>query len=418
MKKLLPILFLLGAAALIFQIFVQFFMRHHEIDYSIITKDNSYLIHEKLKVDGKKNTYYFKLVDDNQDTYIFNLEHDYNRQDEIVKDVKYFDDENLRCVFPIFKKGITGDIYCKSKKQQVSYSYLRQTNNSSLDNYIKKLKKSGYIANSWARDTLPKKDSVYDIYRYNVKENTIFTVWDYRGFYIINDKKIIKKDFLNHDQYENNLSYLTDNYYVSINTDLNSGNMYASFYLYDILNGGKGRVDLDEQISFNMYINGSYDGKFYYTDLNTKKQYALDPDKETVKEVGNVKDGFKSIQGKKLVTVSSKEYLKSNDIWTNDVVNNVLGNMYGAKEVKKSNDMYYFVTDTGDFYKTDKLNLKNSVLLFHFDSVSEWKVKGDNIMVVSGDTMYYYDDVYGLLPIVTSNEFIYNYKNICDFYTK
>lgn len=418
MKKLLPILFLLGAAALIFQIFVQFFMRHHEIDYSIITKDNSYLIHEKLKVDGKKNTYYFKLVDDNQDTYIFNLEHDYNRQDEIVKDVKYFDDENLRCIFPIFKKGITGDIYCKSKKQQVSYSYLRQTNNSSLDNYIKKLKKSGYIANSWVRDTLPKKDSVYDIYRDNVKEDTIFTVWDYRGFYIINNKKVIKKDFLNHDQYENNLSYLTDNYYVSINTDLNSGNMYASFYLYDILNGGKGRVDLDEQISFNMYINGSYDGKFYYTDLNTKKQYALDPDKETVKEVGNVKDGFKSIQGKKLVTVSSKEYLKSNDIWTNDVVNNVLGNMYGAKEVKKSNDMYYFVTDTGDFYKTDKLNLKNSVLLFHFDSVSEWKVKGDNIMVVSGDTMYYYDDVYGLLPIVTSNEFIYNYKNICDFYVK
>ncbi len=418
MKKLLPILFLLGAAALIFQIFVQFFMRHHEIDYSIITKDNSYLIHEKLKVDGKKNTYYFKLVDDNQDTYIFNLEHDYNRQDEIVKDVKYFDDENLRCIFPIFKKGITGDIYCKSKKQQVSYSYLRQTNNSSLDNYIKKLKKSGYIANSWARDTLPKKDTVYDIYRDNVKEDTIFTVWDYRGFYIINNKKVIKKDFLNHDQYENNLSYLTDNYYVSINTDLNSGNMYASFYLYDILNGGKGRVDLDEQISFNMYINGSYDGKFYYTDLNTKKQYALDPDKETVKEVGNVKDGFKSIQGKKLVTVSSKEYLKSNDIWTNDVVNNVLGNMYGAKEVKKSNDMYYFVTDTGDFYKTDKLNLKNSVLLFHFDSVSEWKVKGDNIMVVSGDTMYYYDDVYGLLPIVTSNEFIYNYKNICDFYVK
>ena len=85
---------------------------------------------------------------------------------------------------------------------------------------------------------------------------------------------------------------------------------------------------------------------------------------------------------------------------------------------KKSNDMYYFVTDTGDFYKTDKLNLKNSVLLFHFDSVSEWKVKGDNVMVVSGDTMYYYDDVYGLLPIVTSNEFIYNYKNICDFYVK
>ncbi len=418
MKKLLPILFLLGAAALIFQIFVQFFMRHHEVDYSIITKDNSYLIHEKLKIDGKKNTYYFKLVDDNQDTYIFNLKHDYNRQDEIVKDVKFLDDGDLKCIFPIFKKGLSGDIYCRYNNQQVSYSYLRQINNGSLEKYIKKLKKAGYIAKSWARDTLPKKDTAYDIYRDNVKENTIFTVWNYRGFYIINDKEVIKKDFLNHDQYENNLSCLTDNYYVSINTDLNSGNMYAAFYLYDILNGGKGRVDLDEYISFNMYINGSYNGKFYYTDLNTKKQYVLDPDKETVKEVGNVKDGFKSIQGRKLVTVSSKEYLKSNDVWTNDVVNNVLGNMYGAKEVKKTDDMYYFLTDTGDFYKADKTNLKNSVLLFHFDSVSEWKVKGDNVMVVSGDTMYYYDDVYGLLPIVTSNEFIYNYKNICDFYVK
>lgn len=414
----MPILFLLGVAALVMQLFVQFFMKHHEIDYSIITKDNSYLIHEKLSVDGKKNTYSFKLVDNNQDTYIFDLEHDFNRQDEIVKDVKFFDDGDLKCIFPIFKKGVISDIYCKYKKQQVSYSYLKQIDNDSVDKYIKSLKKSNYMAKSWARETLPKDNYGYEIYEDNVKDDTIFTVWAYRGFYIIRNNEVIKKDFLNNDRYENNLSLLTDNYYVSINTDLNAGNMYASFYLYDILNGGKGRVDLDEHISFNMYINGSFDGKFYYTDLNSKKQYVLDPDKETVKEVGNVSDGFKSLENRKLVTVQAKDYLKSKDIWTNDVVNNVLANMYGAKEVKKSNNMYYFVTDDGDFYKADKLNLKNSVLLFHFDSVSEWKVKGDNIMVISDDTMYYYDDVYGLLPIVTSNEFIYNYKNICDFYTK
>ena len=220
------------------------------------------------------------------------------------------------------------------------------------------------------------------------------------------------------DHYENNLSSFVGNYYVSINTDMNSANEYTTFYLYDVVDGGKGRVDLNEHISFNMYINGAYDGKFYYTDLDKKKQFALNPDKETVEEVGNVKDGFKNISGKKLINVLAKDYLKENRTWTNVVTNNVLKEKYGATMVQKDNDMYYFVTDNGDFYKVFKTDLDRALLLFHFDSVSEWKVKDSNIMIISGDTMYYYNDVVGLSPIVSSSEFKYNYKNICDFVVK
>ena len=75
MKKLLPILLLLGVAGLSLQVIVQFMIKYHEVDYSIITKDNSYLINEKLNVVGKKNTYSFKVVDNNKDTYYFNFEH-------------------------------------------------------------------------------------------------------------------------------------------------------------------------------------------------------------------------------------------------------------------------------------------------------------------------------------------------------
>ena len=57
MKKLLPILLLLGVAGLSLQVIVQFMIKYHEVDYSIITKDNSYSINEKLNVVGKKNKY-------------------------------------------------------------------------------------------------------------------------------------------------------------------------------------------------------------------------------------------------------------------------------------------------------------------------------------------------------------------------
>lgn len=415
MKKLIPILLLLGLMTLVFQIFIQFFTKHHEIDYSIITENNSYMIHESLQVDGKKNTYSFRLVDDNQDAYIFDFEHNYNRQDEIIKDIKFFNDDELKCIFPIYKKGLTSDIYCTYKGEQVSYSYLKQIGNSLIEKYVKSLKKDKYFVKSWKSDSLSKKYSGYTVYKDNVLENTVFTVWTYRGFLIIKKGEAVAKEFLNNDHYENDLSFLAGNYYLSINTDLNSNNMYTSFYLYDVVNGGKGRVDLDEHLSYNMYINGAYEGKLYYTDLNSKKQYAVDPDKETVKEKGNVKDGFLSFNGKKLVTVAANDYLKSNDIWTNDVINNDLVDMYGAVSIKEDGNMYYFLTDSGNFYKASKSNLKDSVLLFNFDSVSEWKVKANSIMIVSDDTMYYYDDLYGLLPIVQNNEFIYNYKNICDF---
>ena len=92
--------------------------------------------------------------------------------------------------------------------------------------------------------------------------------------------------------------------------------------------------------------------------------------------------------------------------------------MYGAKEVKRDKDRYYFLTDEGALYKVFRNDIEHPILLCTFDEVSEWKVKDSNVMVVSGDTMYYYNDVVGLLPIVVSGELKYNYKNICDFVVK
>ena len=150
----------------------------------------------------------------------------------------------------------------------------------------------------------------------------------------------------------------------------------------------------------------------------SNKQFMINPDQESVTEVGNVKDGSKTVQANKLVEVSAKDYLKHKNIWTNDVSNNVLKKKYGAKEVKRDKDRYYFLTEEGALYKVFRNDIEHPIMLCTFDEVSEWKVKDSNVMVVSGDTMYYYNDVVGLLPIVVSGELKYNYKNICDFVVK
>ena len=39
-------------------------------------------------------------------------------------------------------------------------------------------------------------------------------------------------------------------------------------------------------------------------------------------------------------------------------------------------------------------------------------------MVVSEDTVYFYNDDIGLLPMYVNSELKYNYKNICNFTLK
>lgn len=420
MKKLIPIIFGLGLISLILQFFIQGFIKHHEKDYSIITDDNSYMINEKFNVKDKEHVYSFNLKDKKSGkNYLFDFSHDYNKQDSIIKDVKFYEYEELFCLFPIYKDGHSSDLVCNYKGKQVSNSYLKQIGNKDIKKIISKLKKGNYKADTWKDDTTPTTMENYKLYNENIPNNIIFTMWFYQGFYRITNDEVEPKIFLNKDHYENDMSYVVGDFLVSINTDDIMSYGYSDFYIFDIVNGGKIKVDFEEKLSKNMYFNGVYEDKLYYTDLDKKKQYSLDPKYEKVEEVGNVEDGFKKLEGRKLVNISAKDYLEDKVYFQKDnITNNKLKEMYGAKEIKKDGNMYYFYSDDGNFYKTYITDIKHPILLFNFDSISEWIVKNGNVMVVSKNMMYFYNDKLGLLPILENDELNYNYKNICSFVEK
>lgn len=377
------------------------------------------MIHEEFKVTNGKHNYSFSVSDDKtKNVYLFDFIHNYHKQDSVIEDIKFFEYDDLACIFPIYKKGSSRDVICNYKGEQVSYSYLKQVDNDHIDDVVSTLKSEGYRSDSWKSNQTFENVNGYQIYRNNVPENIVFTMWFYRGFYRIARDGIEEKNFLNDDCYENNRSYLVNQFLFSIDTDDKGTLGYTDFYIFDILNGGKVNLDFEEQLSKNMYFNGVYKGKLYYTDLDKKKQYSLEPGNESIKEVGNVNDGFKMVEKDSLVDVSAKDFLEDKVYFEGEVQNEELETLYGAKEIRKENDIYYFLTDEGFLYKVYATDIEHPILLFQFDSVSEWFVKEGNLMIVSHDMLYFYHDELGLLPIVKNNELNYNYKNICNFVIK
>lgn len=421
MKKLIPIIFVLGLLSLIIQFVIQAITKHHEVDYSIITEDNSYMINEKMNVLDGQHVYTFRVKTKNTgDVFYFNFINDYNKQDSVIKDIEFFSDDDLTCIFPIYKKGLSNNLFCNYDDVQVSSSYLRQINNESLNKVVSDLKKAGYKFNLLDdKEVIPELfGGKYNLYKDNVPDNLVFTMWFYKGFYRITSDEVDEVMILNNDRYENNRTYFIDNYMFVINTDDVGNDGFYNYYMYEIIGGTKLHHDLVDQVSDNMYFNGVHNGKIYFTDLTRKKQYSVAPKGDVSKLVGDVDTGFKTVKKDKLVDISAKEFLENEVYFEKKVKNKELVDLYNATEIKKDDSDYYFVDKLGNFYKASFDDIKNPILLFNFPSVSEWLIKDGNLILVVEDMLYHYNDDTGLKKILQNSELVYNYKNICNFVIK
>ena len=406
MKRLIPIIISLALLSLAIQFLVVFFTKHHEVKYSIIDNNNKYMIYENFN--NERGTKYEFKVEDNNNSYVFSYNGNLNKQENIIKDIKYYNEGDLNCIVPIYKNNEAGYFSCYSNEQQVSHSYLMQKGHSSINKFFDDAsKKYNFIRVS---DKQEKIDNFY-VYKDNILDNVIFTMWSYKGFYLINNKRIEEKEFLTKDQYQNSYSKLIDKYYISADIDSISNFEFTKFYIYDLTDGSRVAVDLETYIAQDF-------NKLYYTDYRTNKQFVLDPDKANVSLVGDASIGFKYFDGKKLTTLKDAAEFSNKRYFETNSYNEKLSKKFDILEIRKNEDIIFFRTKDGKFYKVYENMLDNPILLFEFSNVSEWKVSKDSLLVVVDNYLYYYSDDSGLLPIISSNELRYNYKNICDFMKK
>ena len=299
MKKAMPILLILGFLGLILQVAVNVFITEKKSEYTLKTKDNSYSITEHMEVINNISYYDIGITDKDGIFYSLFVEEDFNKQTEVIRDIKTFKSNNLSCIFPVYRRNVTGNVTCLYNNEAVSYSYLKQIKNPDIENVITQLKGEKYSHNSWDRKDVAK-NKLYnegreiEVYQENILKDYVFLIWRYRGLYILKSDDSVIKDYLEEDIYDNTMSAIAGRYYVTAaRRGLDSG--VSSFYYYNTKDLGKGEIIMKETTSSDVYFNGVYDEKVYMTDIKNKKQYSIDPAYEKTEVVGNENDGFINI---------------------------------------------------------------------------------------------------------------------------
>lgn len=415
MKKMITIVFILGALSLVYQFFAMFIMNKHSALYSLKTNDNSYMISENFKKDSKYHMYYLQFTDNEENHFVDSINIDLNRQSRIIKNVKSYQNNNLKCIAPILKNKSITNILCNLDNQEVSLSYLKQIGNSDVNQFIDTLKKDGYTV----KEDLDKDTQIVKTYGnisiYNdLDPNIYITMWGYNGTYILNNANIIYKDFLHYDYYENKFSRLVGKYYVSIDTDSDD---YGSFYVVNIKDGGVASIDSDFNISKNGYFNGIYKNALYYTDIDNQKQYIYDPVKEEIRECSSNNQG-KYYDGENLVDIDINELTSTPKYFVDYKIDTKLQEKYPDKQFVTSLGNKYYLDSDGSVYKIIDEYYDYKVLLFKFNDFKELKVVNNNVYGISGDTVYQYSDDLGLRKVAYNRELLYNYKNIYGVYEK
>ena len=415
MKKMVTVILLLGALALVYQFFVSFVISRHDASYSVKTSDNSYMVKENYRKEKNFNMYSLLIEDKDKNTFaaIYNV--DLNRSSRIIKDVKEYSDGNLVCIAPILKDKKIENLSCRLDNNQVSISYLHQIGNTSINKFIDSLKQDGYTFNNEIDSNNNISSTSSNISTFdNLEDNLYVTMWGYKGVYVLNQNQIEYKDYLNKDSYFNTYSILCDKYYVSLDTD---DNEIKAFYVANIKDGGKAHIDFDFSLSKNSYINGIYKGKIYITDMDRRVEYAINPASEKIEEVGSGNKA-KYFDGESLQEVDISELINEKKYFIDDKVDEKISSKYSGLNLIYSHDSYYYKDINNNVYQVLKDFPDYKILLFRFDDFKEMKVKNNNIFGIVGDTVYMYNNNIGLRKVAQNRELTYNYQNIYDIYYK
>ncbi len=415
MKKMVTVVLLLGAIALIYQFFVSCVISRHDAAYSIKTSDNSYMVKENYKKEKSFHMYSLLIEDKDKNVFaaIYNV--DLSRSSRIIKDVKEYSDGNLICIAPILKDKKIENLSCTLDKKQVSVSYLHQIGNTSINKFVDNLKQDGYTFNNEIDlnnniSSTTSNISTFD----NLEDNLYVTMWGYKGIYLLNQNKIEYKDYLSKDSYFNTYSILCDKYYVSLDTDESE---IGAFYVANIKDGGKAHIDFDFSLSKNSYINGIYKGKIYITDIDRRVEYAINPATEKIEEVGSGKKS-KYFDGESLKEVDISELVNEKKYFIYEKIDEKISSKYSGLNLIYSHDSYYYKDNNNNVYQVLKDFPDYKILLFKFDDFREMKVVNNNVFGIVGDTVYMYNNNIGLRKVAQNRELVYNYQNIYDIYYK
>lgn len=388
MKKIKYILIIIVLILLIF-----FIYKLSIKEFSTSYKVDKYNIKESFYINNKKHIYNINI----NNKYTYTIIKNINKNKKIIKNIKSYKKNNISCIVPIYKKNNIKEIYCLKDKVQVSNYYLLEEKNK---DYLEILDK--------AKINYPEKKEIESNYKKitiynNLDNNREYIIWNYKGIYIIGKDKTKYIKILNYDIYDNIMSTVNSRYFVLFENSKVTG--IENIYYYDLKKDKLKSFKLEKKLDKDSYINGIYNDLIFVTDNKNKKQYAINISKEEIKEVGNEDNNYIIYTNNKKELLNKSDFFLEKQLFNNKLIDNKIKE-YDYTYQLKGNELYR------------NLEGYNKELLFELENISEWNIYDRDILLVSDGILYLYNDEYGLVKILSSNELKYNYKDIVRIWKK
>ena len=396
MKNKIYLIILLIISIYVFHFVHLLFIKEYKLSYKV----SNYQIDEHY-YKTKKHEYDIKIVS-NKKIYTYTINYNFNKKKRIIKDIKKYTVDNLTCIIPIYQRNIDLNIYCNLDNNQVSIDYLLKSNNANFNKIKNKVKK--YKIKIPTSSDIKKTFKKITVYNDNIEDNQVYYIWDYKGLYVLKNDKNIYKKVLSYDLYDNIMSCIVDGNYLL--WENNSVNGIDTIYYYNLNNNKIKKIILDKKISKDSYINGVINNNVYLTDRKNKREYIFTLNTSKINTIDSDGTSFITYQNNEKKEFNKSDFFKADQLFNNN---------YYSKELDREgwlNNRYFYYQENNYIYKAQLSNINKVTLLLELDNIKEWHIVGEEIILLSEDTIYAYNDNRGLRRIVEDKELNYNYENI------
>ena len=424
MKKIFGMLLVLVIIYLGIQICFRYFGTGHEYQYQVTTNDIKFNVKEKFVNNTKNelNSYYFEISNDGVNFYYQTL-YDFNKKDHIIEDIYSYKNNEYNCILPIFEGGkIITDIMCL--KNNVIYYYHDIKPSQDLQMFAQSLKEHGYDINTW----YDVKESVFQenitINPKNIINNHHIGLSNYKGVYIINPTvgNVVENiKLFESDVYKRPLSIVFNNYYVTVN--YNEQYRFTKIFAIDLTNTKTKEISCEREISFDSYIQGTYDDSIYIFDRDSKKQYEINIKNGKVLEIGNESSGVIIHNGDEKERISANEAKNNNIIFSDGYCNDIDINGYDKVDCIGGQETgYYYIykkkNNKFEVYRTNKQNLGQLTYIFSTTDLNRIVYYDEYVYFLDGNNLKYYSDTTGVKTVLENKELSFNESIIFGVHTK
>lgn len=412
MKRVISILILIILLFFVFQWGFTFFKKEHEVSYKVFVGDEVFEINEIYQ--KELGDTYDIVIKNGNNTYSYLIDNKYNKQKKIIKEIKYYNENNNSCLYPILESGEGTYIECvKDGKIYTANSFPDQ-------NFVATIKtnltEQGYLNVTDIDFSKTKTIGKSTFYSNALIETDIITVWNYKGIDIIKPENSAARASLSFDKYENKHGYLVGKYYVVPNYLNSRVSEFSSVTIINIESKETEKLELNYTLSSNTYINGVIDQKLYYTDPSNLLQIEINPAKKHVRLIGSKELGGQLYQGN-WENANIYDFVTKKLLF-NEKLPSEVTEKYTYQQIIESDMNYYFYNNSGEVYRVSKNHLDMPVLLFKMGNLNNFKVVENTVYFVLNDTLYYFEEGKEITPVLKNNELRYNTVNRIDIYRK